>query len=96
MEYIILKALKIWLKGSGRTVWGKEKEMIFINRQGLDVLGGSSLVCRYWHSFTEATLDKIDAKKGTLLEAPQKNQNYAIWYDKGYDKWKRLTRIDWE
>ena len=85
MGCILSKSLKIWLRGSGKTVWGKGEGMIFINRQGLDVLGGSSLVCRYWHSFTEATLDKIDAKKGTLLEAPQKNQNYAIGYDKGYD-----------
>ena len=37
------------------------------------------------YSITEATLDKIDAKYGTLLEAPKKNQNYAIGYDKGYD-----------
>ena len=37
------------------------------------------------NSFTKVPLDKIDAKKWTLLKAPQKNQNYAIGYDKGYD-----------
>ena len=49
LGYILIKSLKIWFRGSGRTVWGKAEGMIFINRQGLDALGGSSLVRKYWN-----------------------------------------------